>query len=360
MINPEILANAPHYRESFVGARPFSHVVMENFFTEEAMAALYREFPAFEKKHALNEFGEVGGKAVVTDLKQVSPSYERLYEYLNSPAFLDAMSAITGIPDLLPDPQLYGGGTHENVEGQELDPHVDYNYISGGSLHRRLNLLLYFNKEWEESWGGAIELHSNPRRPEEDEITGFLPLYNRALVFETNEYSWHGFRKIQLPDGKKHLTRKSLAIYLYTKTRPEQEVAPPHSTFYVQRPLPDYIKPGHTLTPDSLREIQILMRRRDDWIEFYQKKELQDSRTIQQLSGQVEALRRSLGYTPPAPDSPDQPRPRISASYLAHRLYHGLPVSMERKMKFKSFIFTHFGPLFRNRQAYKNWKNFKP
>src|SRR5690606_11797124 len=119
--------------------------------------------------------------------------------YLNSPGFLKAMSAITGIPDLLPDPAMYGGGTHENVEGQELDVHVDYNYINNGQLHRRLNLLVYFNKEWQKEWGGNIELHSNPRSPDDDEVSSYEPLYNRALIFETNEHSWHGFEKIVLP-----------------------------------------------------------------------------------------------------------------------------------------------------------------
>lgn len=359
MINPRLLAQAPRYREAFAHARPFKHVVMENFFMEEAMEALYREFPAFQEKHALNEFGEVGGKAVVTDLKQVSPSYERLYAYLNSQAFLDAMSAITGIPDLLPDPQLYGGGTHENVEGQELDPHVDYNYLNGAALHRRLNLLVYFNKEWEESWGGSIELHANPRRPEEDEITAYLPLYNRALVFETNEHSWHGFRKILLPQGKKHLTRRSLAVYLYTRTRPEDEVAPPHGTFYVQRPLPAHLQAGHTLSAESLEEIRTLMRRRDDWIEFYQKKELRDSQRIEELTRYVDTLQRELRrYAPNLPSQGSEPPPGLSPAYLAFRLYRGLPLSMERKMRIKSFLFRRFPALFRNRPSYKNWKSF--
>src|SRR5690606_29457989 len=116
--------------------------------------------------------------------------------------------------------------------GQELDPHVDYNYINHGQLHRRLNLLVYFNKEWDAAWGGNIELHSNPRIPEENEVSSYEPLYNRALIFETNEYSWHGFKKIVLPQDKKQLTRRSLAIYLYTRSRPDDEVAPPHGTFY--------------------------------------------------------------------------------------------------------------------------------
>lgn len=372
MINPDIIANTDAIREDFVSAKPFRHVVMENFFTAGEVAALYEQFPRFEDKNALNEFGAVGGKAVVTDIKKVSPAYEALYAYLNSKPFLDLMSQLTGIPDLLPDPALYGGGTHENVEGQELDPHVDYNYISGGKLHRRLNLLVYLNKEWEDSWGGSIELHSNPRRAEEDQITGFLPLYNRALVFETNEHSWHGFRKIQLPADKKHLTRKSIAIYLYTASRPQDEVAPAHSTFYVQRHLPDYIKPGHTLDENSYREILILLRRRDDWLEAYQKKELHDSRHIADLQWQLaQAWARvsevTSGYPAltPAPavttEGPPVPvsRPPLTAARLVRMIYYRFPLPWSVKLALKSFVFTCFGFLFKNRLAYKNWQAHK-
>lgn len=74
------------------------------------------------------------------------------------------------------------------------------------------------------SWsGGCIELHSKPRHPEFDEIKSFLPLFNRAVIFETSEYSWPGFSAIRLPQGKKHLSRKSSSIYLYTKDRPAEE-----------------------------------------------------------------------------------------------------------------------------------------
>ena len=64
---------------------------------------------------------------------------------------------------------------------------------------------MYLNKEWKTEWGGAIEIHSNPRLPEENQIRAFDPLFNRAVMFETNEISWHGFPRIQLPEAERHL-----------------------------------------------------------------------------------------------------------------------------------------------------------
>ncbi|MGC1551068.1 MAG: 2OG-Fe(II) oxygenase, partial [Rhodanobacter sp.] len=131
------------------------------------------------------------------------------------------MSSMTGISDLLPDPRMYGGGTHENRHGQSMDTHVDFNYDQDHGYHRRLNLIVYLNKEWDESWGGAIELHSNPRDQEANKVVAFNCLFNRAIVFKTNEYSWHGFERVTLPESERNRSRKSLSIYLYTKARPD-------------------------------------------------------------------------------------------------------------------------------------------
>ena len=131
---------------------------------------------------------------------------------------------ITGIPNLLYDPDYVGGGTHQNLHGQDLDPHVDFNYHPKNQRHRRLNLIVFLNPEWREEWGGAFELHVNPwLPPEEDTVKTIVPITNRCLLFETSENSWHGFRRINLPPEKKHLSRRSIAVYYYTSLHSSQQ-----------------------------------------------------------------------------------------------------------------------------------------
>lgn len=181
---------------------------------------------------------------------------------------------------------MFGGGTHENLHGQELDPHIDFNAIAVGDgvVHRRANLLLYLNKDWNDDWGGAIELHSNPRDPDNNQINAFSPIFNRAVIFETNEISWHGFPRINLPEAsQRNNSRKCLSVYLYTKERPAHEIAGNHGTFYVQRPLSKRFVEGYTLTSKDVVEIKSAVRQRDNYIELYQKAEEVTGRRISGL-----------------------------------------------------------------------------
>lgn len=272
--------DADRYRDVFLHADPFKHVVIENFFEPAFAERLLADFPSFDTRLATNEMGKVGGKAVQTNIRTISPVYEELYALIGGRPFLEFVSRLSGIPGLILDPKMYGGGTHDNQHGQELDPHVDFNYDEAYRLHRRLNLIVYMNKEWRSEWGGALEIHSNPRRPTENRIRSYDPQFNRCVMFETNEYSWHGFPKINLPADKRHLSRKSISIYLYTKDRPAEEIAPVHGTFYVQRPLPEHLVAGHTLTNEDVGAMQVLLTRRDGWIEEYQRLMLEKNREI--------------------------------------------------------------------------------
>lgn len=278
MLQPHVTSRVAQLRERYLSSRPFRHLVIDDFLDPEYCTELITEFPRFDEQRARNEFGAVGRKAVFPKIALLGPAYKRLDQMLQSRGFLSWMSAVTAVPKLLYDPEYVGGGTHENLSGQDLDPHVDFNRHPRTGLHRRLNLILFLNPEWEESWGGALELHLDPSLPpSENKIKTILPLANRCVLFETTEHSWHGFRRIELPEGK-DLSRRSVAVYFYTKDRPVEETAPDHSTVYVQRPLPGYIRPGYTLREEDVHMIQNLLARRDTQIRFLYERELDYSR----------------------------------------------------------------------------------
>jgi 2OG-Fe(II) oxygenase superfamily len=277
----------------FTSSHPFRHVIIDQFLDAEFCRQLMAEFPAFDTTHALNERGETGRKAVVTDLERVGPAYARFDQMIRSPEFLALIGRITGIQNLLYDPEYVGGGTHENLDGQELDSHVDFNYHPSRQWHRRLNLIVFLNPEWVEDWGGCLELLPDPWTPDGARPAAVVvPLANRAVLFETNEHSWHGFRRIQLPDGKAHISRRSIAIYFYTKARPESETEASHGTLYVHRQLGEQIRAGHTLRQEDVDEIRTLLARRDVHMKFLYERELEFSRV---MSGIVKSPSFRLG-----------------------------------------------------------------
>jgi hypothetical protein len=296
-VSEGVREQAARHRDTFLNAKPFRHIVIDGFFEEAFAERLLEDFPRFDPKLAIAENGTVGGKAVNTKIREVSPTYRQLYDAISAPAFLEVVSQLSGISDLILDPKMFGGGTHENLHGQELDPHVDFNYDEAMNLHRRLNLIVYLNKGWKSEWGGGLEIHSNPRKPFENQVQTYDPLFNRCVMFETNEYSWHGFPIIDLPPGERHRSRKSISIYLYTKDRPAEEVAPMHGTFYVQRFLPDYIAAGRTLTENDVDQLRRLLIRRDGWIEMYQQMELRKNREI----GDKNRVIQTISANVPAP-----------------------------------------------------------
>ena len=288
LVNHRVKDSSAELYEQFVSAQPFRHISIDDFLDEKFAMSLLATFPAFDEKLAINENGELGGKAVQQKVTALGPVWQQLDTLVKSAQFREMISEITGIPRLKFDPDYYGGGTHENLHGQSLNPHVDFNFHPRTNQHRRMNLILYLSPEWEQEWGGSIQLHRDPYKPPaEDDIVTITPVFNRCVIFETNEYSWHGFESINLPEDKRMLSRKSFALYYYTDDRPAEELGAEHSTIYVERHLPEDIQAGTVLSAEQLQQIQGLLTHRDQHLKRLYK-------DIQKLNTDLNFLRRPL------------------------------------------------------------------
>lgn len=134
----------------------------------------------------------------------------------------DWVGRLLGIDGLFKDPDLFGAGIHCIPRGGFLNMHVDFNQHPKG-WHRRANLLIYLNQDWQDEWGGHLYLG-------EDKGVKISPIGGRAVVFETNETSWHGHPEpLNCPADRQ---RRSLALYFYTEAPPEVEA---HSTIYKKK-----------------------------------------------------------------------------------------------------------------------------
>ncbi|MBY0280147.1 2OG-Fe(II) oxygenase [Candidatus Binatia bacterium] len=268
IVDARVSASAADLHARFRAAEPFPHVVIDGFLEPGLCRRLVETFPAYDSERFRNDWGELG-KAWREDVSRLGPAWAELDRGLRAPEFLALLSRISGIPRLLFDPTYFGGGTHENLHDMELDPHIDFNLHPQSQLHRRLNLLLYLNEEWDDAWGGSLELHSNPwKPPHENRITTIPPLMNRCVIFETSDHSWHGFRRIALPEDRRRLSRRSFAMYLYTRERSTVPLIPHDVTIYTDRPLPERLHAGYTLTEADVAELGALVSRRDRKLEY--------------------------------------------------------------------------------------------
>ncbi len=284
LVHPKVLDRAENLSREFAAAQPFRHVVIDEFLEPDFCGHLIAEFPPFRPDRAINERGEPGRKAVISNLAAIGPAYAQFDRLMRDREFLALTGRITGIPSLVYDPDYAGGGTHENLDGQDLDPHVDFNYHPTRGLDRRLNLIVFLNEQWDAAWGGSLELLRDPWFRGDGGRRVVVPRANRAVIFETTERSWHGFERIRLPAGLE-ISRRSIAVYFYTQGRPIGEAAPAHGTIYYQRPLPERIQAGYTLGEEDAAEIQSLLARRDQQIKFLYDRELRFSRLIAELTG---------------------------------------------------------------------------
>ena len=180
-------------------------------------------------------------KIQVTDPTKFARPIAELNRALAAPEFCELLSDVFEIPKLLPDEELVGGGMHQTGPRGHLDVHVDFNYIEDRQLHRRLNILVYLNKGWKPEWGGNIELWDKDVKVCHH---SFSPIFNRCVVFETNEISYHGVTAVRCPEDQ---TRKSFAAYYYTKEAPSHWDGQVHSTNFKARP--DEILKGNILMP---------------------------------------------------------------------------------------------------------------
>lgn len=256
-IRNSVLERTEELRDRFLGARPFRYLVIDDFLVGTVVDSMVREFPHPQQKDMINEYGDPSLKHTVTNVRGIGGVYLEIDDMVASTEFGALLEKITGIRDLIYDPSYYGGGTHNNLSGQGMDPHVDFNLLDIpqlGTFHRRINAILYLNNDWREEYGGNLDLHSNPWEPTTDKIIRVVPIKNRLVIFETNEVSWHGFLPVKsgIPHG---VSRKSFAIYMYTKERPKEEVRPRHGTFYVPRIPIEILKEGDLVTRDVISEL---------------------------------------------------------------------------------------------------------
>ncbi len=217
----------------FTRAEPFPHIVMDNLFNPSQIDVIHQQLRTLPESYwqKNNDQGiEVKWRSKWTSEYSIPQPARDMVRFLNSGIFLEALSRLTAIPKLIPDPYYTGGGFNLIEAGGYLDVHADGNWHDAMGLHRRLNLLVYLNRDWQEDWGGALNFYDANA---EEVVASVAPIGNRLVVFETHDYSYHGHPEpTTSPEGE---GRTSIILYYYTSDpRPVDQVleARPHSALW--------------------------------------------------------------------------------------------------------------------------------
>jgi Rps23 Pro-64 3,4-dihydroxylase Tpa1-like proline 4-hydroxylase len=226
--------------EEYKANQPYPHIYFDNFLPVDVAEAALRDFPEPKEVDWLAYKDVNQHKKLAFDAVEKLPASLRdILYFLNGRPMLKFLETLTGIQCVLPDPNYAGGGLHQIRPGGLLEVHADFSYHKGLRLDRRINVLIYLNKDWKEEYGGHFELWDREVKRAEKKI---LPIFNRCAIFSTTSISFHGHPiPLACPPDR---NRKSIATYYYSNGRPEEdpELTHKHEVAFQQRPGVNRVK----------------------------------------------------------------------------------------------------------------------
>lgn len=232
--NQDLLAYAKEHKNKYKNANPFPSIYFEKFFNPDFLSSVVDEFPDLSKGNNIVYNDPLQKKLAGNGEELFGDKTKLLMHFLNSEPFLNFVKELTGIDEtLFGDPYFSGAGLHETKKGGLLKVHADFNKHPINGLDRRVNIIVYLNKDWKDEYGGHFELW-------DEEMIGcvdkFAPNFNSIAMFSTTSKSYHGLpNPLACPDG---MSRRSLALYYYSNGRPESEsiaFKEGHNSIFVKR-----------------------------------------------------------------------------------------------------------------------------
>ncbi len=234
-------------KQQFNESKPYRHLAVDGLLDETFANVLFENFPGKEamRRHyeGLNEKKSEG-----SNFENYHEAFTQLRQALASPQFITFLESVTGIKGLLLPDDFRGAGVHQGSDGSFLDIHVDFSVHPVLNLHRRLNFLVFLNKGWKDEFGGKLELWNADVSVCEAE---FLPSFNRIVIFETSDISYHGYDKITVPQG---IYRNSFFAYFYTPVS-ENEKVKYHDTIFKPRPSDSGAKKVKTHAKETVKNL---------------------------------------------------------------------------------------------------------
>jgi dTDP-glucose 4,6-dehydratase len=195
--------------DHFIDAEPFEHIIIPDFLSSKYAEKIFNDFPIDIYSGNWHEYNNPIEKKITNDnINDMPMCIKQFFYLLSCKEIIGKIQLLSGIEQLEYDPYLHGAGIHIHKTGGKLDMHLDYEKHPFLNKERRLNIILYMSKNWKEEWNGDTQLWDK-------DLTKCVSkspvIFNTALIFKTNEISWHGLpEEIKCPQG---ILRKTIAYY---------------------------------------------------------------------------------------------------------------------------------------------------
>lgn len=217
LIRPNAFEPLNALRAAYEAAQPYPYVVIDDLLDPEVARRIHDEARATAANQDASNGITQSLKVACTDWNAFGTETHRLISYFNTAEFIEHVGRIVGIKDLFGDPALEGGGIHMTRRGGFLKMHTDFNWHERLEADRRVNILLYLNKDWKKEYKGELVLSDIFQNTS----VAVEPVFNRLVIFNTNDTTLHGHPDaLMFPD---EYPRASIAMYYYSKGRPESE-----------------------------------------------------------------------------------------------------------------------------------------
>jgi len=164
---------------------------LDNLLPEKLATKIFEAFPAIENTVLRKNLKEY--KYVAYQMDKYDPLLEEILYAFQDERVVKLVEGICGFPSIFPDAFLYAGGLSMMAKGNFLNPHLDNSHDKDRKLWRVLNLLYYVTPDWEDSYGGNLELWPNGLKEKPITITS---KFNRLAVMATHHNSWHSVNKV--------------------------------------------------------------------------------------------------------------------------------------------------------------------
>ena len=218
--------------QNFNGITRTKFFTLDNLFPESVAHEIYNSFPKGEDhwRH-LNSFRE--NKFTTKKLDETPLLLREVTFALQNEKVVKEIEEITGIKNQIPDRTLYAGGLSMMKKNHFLNPHIDNSHNQDRTLYRRVNLLYYVTPGWSLEKGGNLELWDESVKLN----TTVESLFNRLVVMETNESSWHSVNKVVVDSP-----RCCVSNYYFSKESPLRDKEYFHVTAFNGRPKEKLIR----------------------------------------------------------------------------------------------------------------------